>query len=65
MARLWYPLKAPDRDGHFKNIVLGFDALEPYLGAKVVFTALRSGAMPTGLPKAASRCDGKDVPGAD
>jgi len=32
-------LKAPDRDGHFKNIVLGFDALEPYLGAKAYYGA--------------------------
>lgn len=24
-------LTAPDRAGHFKNIVLGFDSLEPYL----------------------------------
>jgi aldose 1-epimerase len=32
-------LKAPDRAGHFKNIVLGFDALEPYLGAKAYYGA--------------------------
>jgi len=32
-------LKAPDRDGHFRNIVLGFDALEPYLGATAYYGA--------------------------
>jgi len=32
-------LKAPDRAGHFKNIVLGFDTLEPYLGATAFYGA--------------------------
>jgi aldose 1-epimerase len=32
-------LKAPDRAGHFKNIVLGFDSLEPYLGATAFYGA--------------------------
>jgi aldose 1-epimerase len=32
-------LKTPDRAGHFKNIVLGFDALEPYLAGVPYFGA--------------------------
>jgi aldose 1-epimerase len=32
-------LKTPDRAGHFKNIVLGFDTLEPYLAGVPYFGA--------------------------
>jgi aldose 1-epimerase len=32
-------LRTPDRDGHFKNIVLGFDSLEPYLAGVPYFGA--------------------------
>jgi aldose 1-epimerase len=32
-------LRTPDRDGNFKNIVLGFDSLEPYLAGVPYFGA--------------------------
>jgi aldose 1-epimerase len=32
-------LRTPDREGHFKNIVLGFDSLEPYLAGVPYFGA--------------------------
>lgn len=33
-------LHAPDRDGRFADVVLGFDTIEPYLGASPYFGAL-------------------------
>jgi aldose 1-epimerase len=51
-------LKAPDRAGHFKNIVLGFDALEPYLGAKAYFGAT-VGRYANRIAKARFTLDGK------
>jgi aldose 1-epimerase len=32
-------LRTPDREGHFKNIVLGFDSVEPYLAGVPYFGA--------------------------
>jgi aldose 1-epimerase len=51
-------LKAPDRAGHFKNIVLGFDALEPYLGAKAYYGAT-VGRYANRIAKARFTLDGK------
>jgi aldose 1-epimerase len=51
-------LKAPDRAGHFKNIVLGFDALEPYLGAKAYYGAT-AGRYANRIAKARFTLDGK------
>lgn len=51
-------LKAPDRAGHFKNIVLGFDSLEPYLGAKAYFGAT-AGRYANRIAKARFTLDGK------
>jgi aldose 1-epimerase len=51
-------LKAPDRAGHFKNIVLGFDTLEPYLGAKAYFGAT-VGRYANRIAKARFTLDGK------
>jgi aldose 1-epimerase len=51
-------LKAPDRAGQFKNIVLGFDALEPYLGAKAYYGAT-VGRYANRIAKARFTLDGK------
>ena len=51
-------LKAPDRAGHFKNIVLGFDAIEPYLGAKAYYGAT-VGRYANRIAKARFTLDGK------
>jgi aldose 1-epimerase len=51
-------LKAPDRAGHFRNIVLGFDALEPYLGAKAYYGAT-VGRYANRIAKARFTLDGK------
>jgi len=51
-------LQAPDRSGHFKNIVLGFDALEPYLGAKAYYGAT-VGRYANRIAKARFTLDGK------
>jgi len=51
-------LKAPDRAGHFKNIVLGFDALEPYLGATAYYGAT-VGRYANRIAKARFTLDGK------
>jgi aldose 1-epimerase len=51
-------LKAPDRAGHFKNIVLGFDTLEPYLGATAYYGAT-VGRYANRIAKARFTLDGK------
>ncbi|MFL6604251.1 MAG: aldose epimerase family protein [Steroidobacteraceae bacterium] len=51
-------LKAPDRAGHFKNIVLGFDTLEPYLGATAYYGAT-VGRYANRLAKGRFTLDGK------
>ena len=51
-------LKAPDRAGHLKNIVLGFDSLEPYLGAKAYYGAT-VGRYANRIAKARFTLDGK------
>jgi len=51
-------LKAPDRAGHFSNIVLGFDTLEPYLGAKAYYGA-SVGRFANRIAKARFTLDGK------
>ena len=51
-------LTAPDRSGHFKNIVLGFDALEPYL-AGVPYYGATVGRYANRIAKARFTLDGQ------
>jgi aldose 1-epimerase len=51
-------LKAPDRAGHFKNIVLGFDTLEPYLTVGAYYGAT-VGRYANRIAKARFTLDGK------
>ena len=51
-------LTAPDRSGHFKNIVLGFDTLEPYL-AGVPYYGATVGRYANRIAKARFTLDGK------
>ncbi len=39
MAPRWSRLKTPDRAGNLKNIILGFDSLDPYLAGVPYFGA--------------------------
>ncbi len=52
-------LTAPDRSGHFKNIVLGFDSLEPYLAAGVPYYGATVGRYANRIAKARFTLDGK------
>jgi aldose 1-epimerase len=52
-------LKVPDRDGHLSDVVLGFDAFEPYLGAHPHFGAL-IGRYGNRIGKAKFTLDGVD-----
>jgi aldose 1-epimerase len=51
-------LTAPDRSGHFKNIVLGFDSLEPYL-AGVPYYGATVGRYANRIAKGHFTLDGK------
>jgi aldose 1-epimerase len=51
-------LTAPDRAGHFKNIVLGFDSLEPYL-ERVPYYGATVGRYANRIAKARFPLDGK------
>ena len=51
-------LTAPDRSGHFKNIVLGFDTLEPYL-AGVPYYGATVGRYANRIAKARFTLDGQ------
>jgi aldose 1-epimerase len=51
-------LTAPDRSGHFKNIVLGFDSLEPYL-AGVPYYGATVGRYANRIAKGRFTLDGK------
>jgi aldose 1-epimerase len=52
-------LTAPDRSGQFKNIVLGFEALEPYLAAGVPYYGATVGRYANRIAKARFTLDGK------
>ena len=52
-------LTAPDRSGHFKNIVLGFDSLEPYLAAGVPYYGATVGRYANRIAKGRFTLDGK------
>ncbi len=52
-------LKAPDRNGQLKNIVLGFDSLEPYLKG-VPYYGATVGRYANRIAKARFTLDGKD-----
>jgi aldose 1-epimerase len=52
-------LKTPDRSGHFDNIVLGFDTLEPYVDGVPYFGAT-VGRYANRIAKAHFRLDGVD-----
>jgi aldose 1-epimerase len=53
-------LHAPDRDGGFADVVLGFDALEPYLGEHPYFGAL-IGRFGNRIAHGRFTLDGRDV----
>ncbi len=55
-------LTAPDRSNHFKNIVLGFDTLEPYLAAGVPYYGATVGRYANRIAKARFTLDGKTYP---
>jgi aldose 1-epimerase len=52
-------LTAPDRAGRFKNIVLGFDSLEPYLAAGMPYYGATVGRYANRIAKARFTLDGK------
>jgi aldose 1-epimerase len=52
-------LTAPDRAGQFKNIVLGFDSLEPYLAAGMPYYGATVGRYANRIAKAQFTLDGK------
>jgi aldose 1-epimerase len=52
-------LRTPDRDGNFKNIVLGFDSLEPYL-AGVPYFGATVGRYANRIAKGRFTLDGKN-----
>jgi aldose 1-epimerase len=52
-------LTAPDRAGQFKNIVLGFDSLEPYLAAGMPYYGATVGRYANRIAKARFTLDGK------